>query len=285
MSKKPYDFLASEKEPLLYLEASIVCINDGFLTVRSGKEGFKTIAPSGHLLLLLGAGTSITQEAAIFASFHDLQISFARGHCNIHSFFMSGRFQDPLAITNQVRLLDTAKLDTAKKLLKIRLLRNKDSRELIEEAMNLKDLPSLVAWEARWTKQIYREFVQEFQVPRFVRDFDAKDSINSKLNILNNALYSICTAICFSCGLHPSIGFLHGYTRRGGLSFDLADIYKNQTTLPIAFNRKINSNKDCMYALAEKLKENNYKVIKNMISICLALGGQHPDLNLDNISI
>lgn len=274
MSTKPYDFLVSEKEPLLYLEASILRMKDGFLTVLSGKEGTRTLAPSGVLVLMLGAGTSITQEAAIFAAFNDMHLAFARGRCNVHSMFMSGRYQDPLTICHQVRLVDTQKLQVAKQLLRLRLLRNQTRQDAIDEAMAQVDLAALVAWEGRWAKTIYRTFALQAKTT-FTRDFDGPDPVNSKLNVLNNALYSVCTAICLSCGLHPSVGFLHGYTRRGGLAFDLADIFKTELTMTVAFDATVKSAKDAMYELAKRLKQNNFEVIKKMIKICLLLGGQH----------
>ena len=93
MSKKPYDFLVTEKEPLLYVEKTIVRMDDGFLTFLRGEAGKEVVAPASHLVMMLGAGTSITQEAAIFCATNDLHVSFARGGSNIHSFFMSGRYQ------------------------------------------------------------------------------------------------------------------------------------------------------------------------------------------------
>jgi CRISPR-associated endonuclease Cas1 len=274
VSKKPYDFLVPEKEPLLYLEASILRMEDGFLTVLSGKEGSGTIAPSGVLVLMLGAGTSITQEAAIFAAQNDMQLAFARGRCNVHSIFMSGRYQDPLTICHQVRLIDTQKLEVAKELLRLRLKRNNTKQTDIDEAMTQIDLAALVAWEGRWAKTIYREFSLRNKMP-FSRNFDGNDAVNIKLNILNNALYSVCTAICLSCGLHPSVGFLHGYTRRGGLAFDLADVFKTELTMTLAFDVNIKRSRDAMYALAKALKKDNFDIVKRMIKICLLLGGQH----------
>jgi len=274
VSKKPYDFLVSEKEPLLYLEASILRMDDGFLTVLSGKEGTRIIAPSGVLVLMLGAGTSITQEAAIFAAQHDMHLAFARGRCNVHSIFMSGRYQDPQTICHQVRLVDTQKLEVAKQLLRLRLTRNDTAQAAIDEALLQTDLAALVAWEGRWAKTIYREFALRNKTS-FSRDFDGKDAVNVKLNILNNALYSVCTAICLSCGLHPSVGFLHGYTRRGGLAFDLADIFKTELTMALAFDANIKGGKDAMYALAKALRKDNFNVVKHMIKICLHIGGQH----------
>jgi len=281
VSKRPYDFLVTEKEPLLYLEASILCMDDGFLTVKSGKEGIRTIAPAGILILLLGAGTSITQEAAIFASAHDMQIAFARGRCNVHSVFMSGRYQDPQPICNQVKLVETSKLAVAKELLKLRLLRSNEPAESISAAMEIDSLVNLVAWEGRWAKGVYKEWALKTKTS-FRRDFDAADSVNAKLNILNNSLYSVCAAVCLSCGLHPSVGLLHGYTRRGGLAFDLADVFKNQLSLPIAFDPAVSGARDAMYALAKKLRANKSAVVKSMVRICLRIGGQHDDISWES---
>ena len=203
-----------------------------------------------------------------------MHLSFAGGRCNVHSMFMSGRYQDPQTICNQVRLVDTQKLEVAKQLLRLRLLRNNTAQTAIDDALTQIDLAALVAWEGRWAKTIYREFALRNKTS-FSRDFDGKDAVNAKLNILNNALYSVCTAICLSCGLHPSVGFLHGYTRRGGLAFDLADIFKTELTMTPAFDTNIKGGKDAMYALAKALRKDNFNVVKRMIKICLHIGGQH----------
>ncbi len=271
MSKKPYDFLATDKQVMLFRAKSKIHMRDGFLEALNGERGTEIIAPSSHLVLLLGYGTSITQDAAIFAAQHDMQIAFVRGGCNIHSFWMSGRFQDPQFILNQAGLINTNKLTIAKWLLEYRLRRHGYSQDLIDEMNATKDIVFLTAWEGRWAKQVYKEYALR-RKQLFTRNFDSTDEANIKLNILNNALYSICTALCLSCGVHPSLGFIHGATRRGGLAFDLADIKKNDSTLPIAFDKKISSDKQCMYKLAEVLRSNNEERIKTLVRLILMIG-------------
>lgn len=264
MSQKPYDFLASDKEPLLYLEKSILCMKDGFLTALAGEEGKKIISPSGTLVMMLGAGTSITQEAAIFSATNDMQIAFARGGSNIHSFFMSGRYQNPLSLVNQVNLSTNHKVEIAKKFLKLRLkILKQDKEQTLSEIDNYQSTQDLLLWEARWAKTIYKQYCLKRKVPiNFVRNFNGTDIINERLNILNNALYSVCTAIILSCSLSPSIAFLHGYSRRGGLTFDLADIFKTKIIFDIAFSEEEMSTRKTMFMLANRLKENNYLLIK-----------------------
>lgn len=271
MSQKPYDFLVSDKEPFVYVEKSIVRMDDGFLTLLQGERGKTILAPSGHLLMLLGAGTSITQEAAIFCAFHDLHVAFARGGCNIHSLFMAGRYQDPERLVEQVSLAASHKLEVARLLMMRRLIKRGATQESIQDMLACPSVQALIAWEGRMAKVQYREFALKSKVS-FTRDFDANDPVNAKLNVLNNALYSISAAICLACSLSPSVGFIHGLTRRGGLAFDLADLIKQETTLPIAFDSKIKSSRHAMYELSKALKANNGRLFKEMLRVALLIG-------------
>lgn len=270
---KPYDFLTTDKQPFLYVEKSIVRMKDGFLVALSGKDGVNTISPSSHLILLLGAGTSITQEAIIFASQHDMDIAVVRGGSNVHTYFKEARFQDPYRLVNQVKIQETYKLEIAKELMKLRFkLLNVDSL-IINEMLECSNIEELTLYEARWAKSVYKQHCIKYKVSNFSRKFDGEDIINERLNILNNVLYSLSTSIILACHLSPSIGFIHGYSRRGGFSFDLADLIKTPTSVRFAFEAdKEKSTKYLMYLLMSKLKENNNFYFKLMINICLMLG-------------
>lgn len=273
-----YDFLTTEKEPFLYVEKSVVCIKDGFLTLLSGKDGKKVIPPASHLLMMLGAGTSITQEAVIFSAQHDMHIAFARGGSNIHSFFMEGRYQDPKRLVNQVKNQEKYKFEIAKELMKIRFkLLNENKDEEVELCNNM---DQLILFEARWAKSVYRKYCIKYKINNFKRDFDGVDLINRRLNILNNVLYSLCSAIILSCSLNPSIGFIHGYSRRGGFSFDLADLIKTKTVFDFAFSEKEDKTiRQLMYKTMSVLKKDNKKYIKLLVKICLLLG--EDDFNIE----
>lgn len=266
-----YDFLTTEKEPFLYIEKSIICMKDGFLTILSGSYGKTTIPPSSHLLLMLVAGTSITQEAAIFAAQNDMHIAFARGGSNIHSFFMEGRYQDPKRLVNQVNNQQKYKFEIAKELMKIRFkLLNENKDEEIELCENI---DNLTLYEARWAKSLYRKYCIKYKINNFKRDFDGVDIINKRLNVLNNVLYSLCSAIILNCSLNPSIGFIHGYSRRGGFAFDLADLIKTKTVFDFVFSEKEDKTiRQLMYKTMSVLKKDNKKYIKLLVKICLILG-------------
>jgi CRISP-associated protein Cas1 len=60
------------------------------------------------------------------------------------------------------------------------------------------------------------------------------DNINRALSAANASLYALCAAVLCSLGYLPSLGFVHD---GGTLPFiyDVADLYKELTSFPAAF--------------------------------------------------
>lgn len=66
------------------------------------------------------------------------------------------------------------------------------------------------------------------------QNWEMSDAINRALSTANACLYAICAAVVTSLGYLPSLGFVHD---AGTLPFvyDVADLYKHQTSIPAAF--------------------------------------------------
>jgi CRISPR-associated endonuclease Cas1 len=94
----------------------------------------------------------------------------------------------------------------------------------------------LLGLEGAFIKTIYRYLSDDI----FSRNNDSNVGVNGRLSLLNNALYNFTTSILLSLGYNPSVGFVHGHTRRGGLTFDIADIFK----FPLYTKDAFSSNKD-----------------------------------------
>lgn len=273
MSKKPFDLLVTDKEPLLFFEKSIIRMDDGELVAFSKKTRF-VIQPSSTLLIYLGTGTSITQEAAIFCALHDCFIAFSRGGTYVHSVWHSGRWSDPTKLVNQSLLHKDEKkrIEIAKKLILKRTKKEFIDETTTQKIENVSSINELLGYEANWAKHIYKKEAQLAKIS-FKRDFKGTDKVNERLNLMNNALYSLVTSIIIASGFHPSIGFIHGQTRRGGLAFDIADIYKYELTIKPAFRMPENfDNKKIMIFLNNDLKSSNFKIIKEIINMCLKIG-------------
>ena len=85
----------------------------------------------------------------------------------------------------------------------------------------------------------YGELGQQYGVTWKGRNYDKSnwnlaDNINRALSAANASLYALCAAVVCSLGYVPSLGFIHD---AGTLPFiyDVADLYKEITTFPAAF--------------------------------------------------
>ena len=69
------------------------------------------------------------------------------------------------------------------------------------------------------------------------------DPVNRALSAANSCLYGICHAALVTLGYSPALGFIH---TGKALSFvyDLADLYKTQVTIPVAFSVAASGNPD-----------------------------------------
>jgi CRISPR-associated protein Cas1 len=85
----------------------------------------------------------------------------------------------------------------------------------------------------------YAELGRSFGVTWKGREYDTNnwylaDNINRALSAANASLYALCSAVICSLGFLPCLGFIH---EGGTLPFvyDVADLYKEETSLPAAF--------------------------------------------------
>jgi CRISPR-associated protein Cas1 len=80
-----------------------------------------------------------------------------------------------------------------------------------------------------------RETGVPWQGRNYKRDsWNASDPVNRALSAGNSCLYGLCHAAILASGYSPALGFVH---TGKALSFvyDVADLYKAETTIPLAF--------------------------------------------------
>lgn len=93
--------------------------------------------------------------------------------------------------------------------------------------------------EGRRVKALYAEMGAKYGVTWKGRNYDANnwdvsDTINRAVSAANAALYALSTAVVCSMGYLPQLGFIHTASTLPFV-FDIADMYKPETTLPAAF--------------------------------------------------
>lgn len=300
--KKPFDFLFTDKVSFLVFTKCKIMMKDGFL-VSVNKDGIKYISPGNLAMALLDVGTSITHDAVNELTKHDCIICYTNAGFNIHSVFKEGRYSNPHVLINQVLLQKDHKLKVAKDLLKIRVHLIQKYNKTVKINLNFEEAYSkidcfenenqLLGKEGAFVRFLYEEYSKKFNIKNFKRDFEIrkasenifdKQRVNERLNKLNNALYSFCCAICLSYGLSPSIDFLHGISRRGGLAFDLADLIKPVSILDLSFDKNIEELK--IYSeLRNVMSKNNYFYTKLLFFICEKIGEGNKDIFLEYLKI
>jgi CRISPR-associated protein Cas1 len=73
--------------------------------------------------------------------------------------------------------------------------------------------------------------------------WNAADTINRALSAANACLYGLCHAGILSAGFSPALGFIHTGLQTSFV-FDVADLYKADTTVPAAFRAVAESEED-----------------------------------------
>lgn len=109
------------------------------------------------------------------------------------------------------------------------------------EAENVegKSIKALMGMEGQRVKDLYHEKGMKYGVSWKGRNYNPEnwmlaDELNKAVSAANASLYALTTAIISSMGYLPQLGFIHS---AGTLPFvfDMADIYKPETTLEAAF--------------------------------------------------
>ena len=93
------------------------------------------------------------------------------------------------------------------------------------EGIRMRELYKLLAkmYNLAWKGRSYR-----------IEDWDASDDLNKALSAANTCLYGLCNAAIVSLGYSPGLGFIHT-GKLMSFVYDVADLYKAETTIPVAF--------------------------------------------------
>ncbi len=183
--------------------------------------------------LMLGPGTTVTHAAMkacaecktpIFWVGEDGLRFYAAGIGLTHS-------QEKAILHARLHASRSKRIEIAKRMFRIRF-----------KGANVsgKSLNQLRGLEGARVRRLYHHFGQRYGVTWKGRNYnpnnwDLADGINKAISAGNAALYSLCASAICSMGYLPQLGFIH---TRGAIPFvyDIADLYKETTTLEAAFS-------------------------------------------------
>jgi len=202
-----------------------------FRTEERGVE--RVYLPTASIaVLLLGSGTSITQPAAALA-LRDGSVIVLSGeagalhHGSIAHNDLTTRW---LHLQAAQWANPATREECARRLYALRF----DTPELAAD----KTIDQLRGMEGHRVKTAYQTLARQHRIPfRRVynpKDFNDADPANQSLTAANHILYGIAHSAIVALGASPALGFIHTGHQRSFV-YDIADIYKLQTTVPAAF--------------------------------------------------
>lgn len=222
----------SRRLGIIYLEKAMV-VSKGqtlaYLNTESKDTGcYFSIPVAAVGGILLGPGTSITNKAIRTAAEHQCIVYFGdSGGVPLRA--ASAPDRNPQGKIKQYQIcLDAEKrLSAAKLLLEARNQFSSTAKsnnilpiKCFENAFTINELMGI---EAAWAKAFYRRLASENRTP-----WNGKKQLGDKnsLIFLNHLAYQLADIAIFHLGLERDIGVLHGRTKGGALTYDLADTIK-----------------------------------------------------------
>lgn len=188
--------------------------------------------------LILGPGTSITQPAIVALGRAGCSVSFV-GMGAVRSY---GTFLSPNAPTRLLQQQARIVSDDALRVSAVKAMfakRFPDSG-MIPSSVNDLPLEHLRGFEGIRMKAVYQSHARQHRLSRWRRNSgtDPKmgepDGVNLALNYANTALYGVTQCVVGLLGLSPGLGLLHTGNRMSFI-LDIADLYKTELTIPLAF--------------------------------------------------
>jgi len=221
-----------DRTTFLYLEHAVVHRDGNALTARD-ERGTVHIPAASLAALLLGPGTSVSHQAMVLMAECASTVVWV-GERGVR-YYAHGR-----TLARGTRLLEAQARKVSHRGERLAVARAMYAMRFPDEDVAALTMQQLRGREGARVRRTYREHAERTGV-RWIRrdyrpdDFDASDPINQALSAAHSALYGLVHAVVVALGCSPGLGFVHtGHDR--SFVYDIADLYKAETSIPVAFD-------------------------------------------------
>lgn len=221
-----------ERSSILFIEYGQIDVLDGAFVVID-KTGVRTHIPvGGFACLLLEPGTRVSHAAvALAARAGTLLVWVGEGGVRLYASGQPGGARsDRLLYQARLALDETARLNVVRRMFEVRFG---------EEAPAKRSVDQLRGIEGVRVRRLYDLLAQQHGVTWNRRAYDrgdwaAADVPNRCLSAATACLHGLTEAAILAAGYAPAIGFLHS-GRPLSFVYDIADLFKFETVVPVAF--------------------------------------------------
>ena len=220
-----------DRMSFLYLEHCQLNREDSAILVRD-EHGTIRVPAAAISVLLLGPGTNVTHRAIELIGDAGLSIVWVGEHGV--RFYAGGR-----PLTHRSHLLVKQDQLVSNQRSHLEVVRKMYQLRFPDEDVSGLTTQQLRGREGSRVKKAYKNSAKKWGIPWNGRDYDPdnfedSDAVNQALSAGNTCLYGLAHAVIFALGCSPGLGFIH-VGHECSFVYDIADLYKAEITIPIAF--------------------------------------------------
>ncbi len=263
----------SDREGLLWLSRGNLYVEDGTLRFRSaGSEGLPpgdyAVPFQAISLLLLGPGSTISHDALRLLARHGTGLcAIGEDGVRIYTAPPIGQDDSRLARLQAMAWADVRRSDKVTAPSRRVDIARRMYAWRLGEVLPHRDIAVLRGIEGARMKETYRLIAQKYGIRWEGRRYDranpqAADPANQAINHAASAVEAAAAIAVAATATIPSLGFIH---EDSGNAFilDIADLYRDQVTLPAAFEGVRQYDKQPSIALERHVRRQVGRHLKN----------------------
>lgn len=226
-----------ERLSIIFIEKGEIDVIDGAFVVVD-QQGMRTrpilthIPVGGVACIMLEPGTRVSHRAAALAArVGTLLVWVGEAGVRLYSAGQPGGARaDRLLYQARLALDDSLRLKVVRKMYAMRFDEEPPTRRSVEQLRGI---------EGARVRRLYQTMAQKYGVSWKGRNYDpaawdVSDLPNRCLSSATAALYGVTEAAVLAAGYAPAVGFIHT-GKPLSFVYDIADIYKFETVVPVAF--------------------------------------------------
>jgi CRISPR-associated protein Cas1 len=221
-----------ERLSVLFVEKGHLDVLDGAFVVID-KTGVRTHVPIGGVAcLMLEPGTRVSHAAAALAArVGTLLVWVGEAGVRLYSSGQPGGARsDRLLYQAQLALDPALRLKVVRRMYAVRFGEEPPARRSVEQLRGI---------EGVRVREMYKRIAAKHGVTWKARNYDTEDwdrgdLPNRCLSAATSCLYGVTEAAVLAAGYAPAVGFIHT-GKPLSFVYDIADIYKFETVVPVAF--------------------------------------------------
>lgn len=220
-----------DRMSFLYLEHCLINRQDGAITVTDAR-GTVHVPAASLSVLLLGPGTNISHRAMELIGATGTSVIWVGEHCVRYYAYGQPLTHSARLLIRQAELVSNVRtrISVARRMYQLRFP-NEDVSALTMQQLRGREGSRIRSVYRRASKRTGVQWNGREYDPN---DFDSGDAVNMALSAAHACLYGVVHSVIVALGCSPGLGFVHtGHER--SFVYDVADLYKAEITIPIAF--------------------------------------------------